>query len=467
MQRSHDRDKRPVIWSIQTEFAKARDLALRGQGPAAEEICRTILKSNRRHFDATCLLGAILLQRNEIEAAAERFQRAIKFATPDIPTQNMAEAHGNYGVALANLGRLEEAVESLKRAIGLAPNLVSAQTNLVSAFHKLGLFADALALADQMIAAHPTSASAHYARGRALDRLHRFEAALLSFNQAIALKPNYHEAYYGRSLCRLMLGNFRQGWDDGEHRWHCPGFSANHDPAFAPSSLMREALKGKRILVAAEQGAGDEIMFASMIPDLQRDARSVSLECDRRFIGLFGRSFEGVNLVARISPPIWKGAEFDYVVPAQSLGHLYRDAAADFPNRVSFLMASDMITDSWKRRLSGLGDGMKIGISWQGGADHTRRRERSMPLEMLARNLTIENACLVSLQYGQTRQEIEEVNQSLAKPVIRFESSQIDDFDQLAGLVSALDVVITVDNTMAQLCGALGKSLQRAASPRV
>jgi tetratricopeptide (TPR) repeat protein len=433
-------------------------LARRGQWAAAEAICRNILKSSRRHFDAGCLLGASLLQQNQAEAAADQFRRSLKFAPSDASKQSIAELYSNNGVALVNLNRLEEALTSFEHAIALRPDLLGAQVNMTSALHRLGRFDAALALSDRMIAAHPRLADAHYARGRALDRLHRFEEALASFNQAIQLKPDFHDAYYGRSLCRLMLGRFLEGWEDGEHRWLSASYPAKYDPTYAPPSLSRENLTDTRLLVVAEQGTGDEIMFASMIPDLCQDARSVSLECDPRFIGLFGRSFRGVKLVVRNNPPNWNALNFDYVIPAQSLGRLYRNALSDFPKRRSFLKASDEITAKWKRRLSDLGDGLKVGISWRGGAEFTRRRDRSIPLDLFIDNLNLGNARLVSLQYGQVKEEVDAANHAGRGQIVRFETSEIDDFDELAGLVMALDLIITVDNTLAHLCGAIGKS---------
>src|ERR1035438_9184526 len=96
----------------------------------------------------------------------------------------------------------------------------------------------------------------------------------------IALKPDFHDAYYGRSFCRLLLGNFAEGWEDNEHRWHSQSYRGEHNPAYAALSVTRDSLKNTRVLVVAEQGVGDEIMFASMIPDLVQDAQSVALECD-------------------------------------------------------------------------------------------------------------------------------------------------------------------------------------------
>src|SRR5262249_37516088 len=114
-----------------------------------------------------------------------------------------------------------------------------------------------------------------YGRGRALEQLRRFDEAVTSFDKAIILKPDFPDARYGRAQCRLMLGDFAGGWQDNEYRWRSRLFAGGrYNPAFEASRTLQD-LKGKTILVAAEQGAGDEIMFASIIPDLVREAKSV------------------------------------------------------------------------------------------------------------------------------------------------------------------------------------------------
>ncbi len=312
---------------------------------------------------------------------------------------------------------------------------------------------DALAASDRALALQPRQAEADNTRGKALRDLRRFDESLAGFDRAIALRPDYHDAFYNRGLTHLLLGDFAKGWPDAEHRWHTADYAGGQALAF---SATREGLKGRRVLVLAEQGVGDEIMFASILPDLARDAAQVTLECDPRLMGLFARSFAGVALVPRRTPPAYDAAAFDAVIPAGSLGRLYRKDAADFP-AMPFLTPDPQIIEGWKARLTPLGDGLKIGISWRGGTDRTRRGARSIPLEDWAPLLSLPDARCVSLQYGDVADEIARANRGLARPIVNFEPAEIDDFDRLAGLVSALDLVVTVQTTLVHLCGAIGK----------
>jgi hypothetical protein len=198
-------------------------------------------------------------------------------------------------------------------------------------------------------------------------------------------------------------------------------------------------------------------MFASMIPDLVADAGEVVLECDRRLAGLFERSFPGVSVIDRgsVSPEHLEG--FDHVVPAGSLGRLYRNSLAEFPARSSYLKPDDAIVAKWKSRLATLGPGLKIGISWKGGSERTRRQARSIPLELWRPILELDGVRFVSLQYGDVKAEIDRANETLSCPIAQFAPEEIDDFDALAGLIGALDLVISVQTAVVHLSGSIGQ----------
>src|SRR5262249_35707789 len=158
------------------------------------------------------------------------------------------------------------------------------------------------------------------------------------FDEAIAKDPAHANARRFRGYANLVLGNFSAGWEDLEHRWNAPGFIEQSgrpdiDPVLFALKIPHEALRGRRVLVVAEQGIGDEIMFAGLIGDLARDANHVVLECDPRLCDLFTRSFPNVEIIARTSPPEWSPNDFDVLLPAASLGRLYRRSQRDFPDR--------------------------------------------------------------------------------------------------------------------------------------
>src|SRR5262249_50450269 len=155
------------------------------------------------------------------------------------------------------------------------------------------------------------------------------------------------------------------------------------------------------------------------------DAASVTLECDRRLAGLFESSFAGVTVIPRSTPPVWSAEDFDLVLPSGSLGRLYRNALADFPDRGSYLKPDDAAAAYWQNRISSLGTGLKVGISWRGGIERTGREARSIPLHLWGPILGLEHIHFVSLQYGDVKAEVDAASASLSRPITRFEPSEI------------------------------------------
>jgi tetratricopeptide (TPR) repeat protein len=445
--------------ALRPDFADAlsnRGIVLKELGrpdEALESLDRSIaLKPSS--YEAINNRGLILNDLKRFEEALASFDRAIAL------NPRYAEAFSNRGLVLFELDRFDDALESFDRALALKHDSPEIWHNRVRPLTALGRHEEALASCDRAIALDPGHVGALYNRGRVLEELQRSEEALACFDRAIALKPDYYQVYVDRALTKLQLGRFPEGWDDYENRWLSPKFRAgsrwNVPPEGLALRVSRDDLRDKCVLVVAEQGVGDEIMFSSLIPDLMRDTPNVVLECDRRLMALFGRSFPGLGFIEREERPAWRAADYDLCLPLASLGRLYRNSPANFPERDSYLVPESTIASRWKDRLSTRGGGLKIGISWLGGTNQTNRNRRSIPLQNLSRLLEIENVDFISLQYGDERKEIESVNALLPRPIAFFEPGEISDFDQLAGLVLSLDLVISVQTALVHLCGAIG-----------
>lgn len=400
--------------------------------------------------------GLAFHRKSRFHEAVADFDRAIALH-PAYP-----EAFNNRGNALRELDRFEDALASSVRAIALDPNSAEAHNARGVALQALGRFDDALASFDRALSLRPAYPNALNNRGAALRDLNRAEESIASFDRVLAITPFDAEAANNRGLARLTLGWFAQGWEDYEQRLRSPKLWNEGRPDVDATTLSagatRDMLRDKDVLLVAEQGIGDEIMFASIVPDLMQDARSVTLECDRRLASLYARSFPQIEIVAKQTPPLWADRTFDAGLPIGSLGRLYRNSADAFPKRDRYLVPDDGIAALWRERLSSLGDGMKVGISWRGGTIKSRRNARSIPVELWAPILDVSGAQFVSLQYGDPREEIAEVNASLSTPIACFAPEEIADFDQLAGLVAALDMVISVQTALVHLSGAIGQT---------
>jgi tetratricopeptide (TPR) repeat protein len=405
------------------------------------------------------------------------------------------EAHNNRGNALMELERVDEALAAFETALTLQPRSANAHSNRGNALLNLDRPQDALAAFDTAIALDPTLAVAHYNRGMALAALRRqgeavasFEAAiglrpgdalyqsnyglalalagrpdaaLAAFDAALAIAPDFADAHWNRGVRLLTLGRFAEGWAEYGHRWRVPAFLATSVGRMTPllrarmvPDLRRDDLRGRRVLVVDEQGVGDVLMFASTIPDLQAHAGHVTLVCEQRLERLFATSFPGVTIVAPA------GAEraaddAEVVVPIGDLARLYRNRLEDFPG-APYLSARAEVRERWAERLGPKTAALRVGLSWRGGTAATGGEDRSIALADLRPLLDLPDCEFVSLQYGDPAAEVAAVNASLARPIRLFAPAEIADFEELAGLVQGLDLVVSVQTALVHLSGALG-----------
>lgn len=502
-------------------FQTASLLARQGQFDAAERAARQYAADHPSHPGVFSLLGMLAAQAGRPREALAAYDQALALAPDHAVTLGnrgqalralgrSAEALESYDRALAvkpdyaigwsnraetlcALDRAEEAVASADRALSLDPGLVEAHGNRAQALNALTRHAEALVAADEAIALRPGAARAHRHRGDALAGLGQRQEALHAYDQALALDPALVEAWVGRGLSRqalgrhdealadleravtldpgsadnhyhrgllrLLIGDFAGGWEDYEQRWGREGFLRRSAPArfLTLRNEMRlkvrpEDLAGRRVLVLGEQGIGDQIMFASLLADLVRDASEVACVCDPRLLRLFRHSFPGVTFLGLDRLGAVEIGGFDEILPMGGLAYAYRRSRGDFPGQ-PYLAPRPEVIARWRDRL-GEG-GLKVGLSWRGGTDLTGAAGRSLPLEALGPLISIKGVHWVSLQYGETAAA--EARDAGGDRVSVFSPAEIDDFEDLAGLVMALDLVVSVQTTLIHLAGALGQ----------
>jgi len=385
----------------------------------AQECCETVCALWPEGAAGHFLRGLILQKQARYEEAIEAYRMAISL------DPSHAEALNNLGDILLLQERFDEAVEVLEDSVRLRPQLLNPAMNLGCAYRHLG----------------------------------RFQDALLQFDRVFAREPSHFGTRWYRSHVLLAEQCFEEGWQDYEYRFHVGvvDFRPMPFPAW-----RGEALEGKTLLVCAEQGLGDEIMFASCLPDAMRRAQHCVIECNTRLESLFRRSFPSATVFGskheyapswlRQAPPI------DCQIPAGSLPYHFRRHASDFPAHAGYLKADPEKVRYWAQRLAALGPGLKIGISWRGGTAKTRVRSRSIPLEAWEPILRQPGMHFVSLQYGDCGEELTQVQQAYGITVHHWQAA-IDDYEETAALLCALDRVVSVCTAVVHLSGALGCSV--------
>ena len=423
-----------------------------GQRMAAVASFRRAVKWAPNSGKAHNHLGAALHDLGLVEQAIEQYSQALVLDPGD------ALAHNNLGTAQRELGRPDMAVDAYRRALAIDPHLADAHFNLGNALKDLDRLDEACFSYLRAIALRPEHHQAQVNLGVAHKEQGRFERALAVYDGLLQRQPDFAEARFNRALVYLQLGDFAQGWSEYEWRWK----QKENQRADLGLPLWDGApLAGRTILITAEQGVGDEIMFASCLPDLLDRGAICILECDRRLGPLLARSFPQVTMIAKGSlsggePPAVPQRP-DVVVPAGSLPRHVRRSLEDFPGTVSYLVPDAAHLAAWRERLRTLGSGLKVGISWRGGQQADVRRKRSISLGAWAGLFRLPDVHLVNLQYGDCRQEIAAACAQYGARIHAF--SDVDplaELDRFAALTAALDLVISVDNSTVHLAGALG-----------
>jgi tetratricopeptide (TPR) repeat protein len=424
-----------------------------GLHEAAEQHCRSALEIDPQAVAAHVNLGSALEGLGRPAEAEPCYLRALEI------DPQCAQAHCNLGTARLKLGRIEEARASVERALALDPLLHAAHLNLGNVRLEQKQLEPALASFREALRLRPGAAITLCNIGYVLERLSDLEGAERCYRQALESDPDWIQAHVNLSGLLLARESFAEGWREMEWRLRLPESQAVHQ-RFAIPRWDGGSLAGRSLLVYGEQGLGDEIMYASCVAEVAARAKHVVLDCDLRLEGLFRRSFPGVTVHGgtQAEAADWV-RQLDWVdakVPSSSLPLHLRRSAADFPQHRGYLHADPAKVERWRARLAALGPGPKLGLSWRGGLQKTGRVWRSLDLEQMVPALRAEGLHLVNLQYGECREELEELERRHGLRVHHWPEA-IDDYDETAALVCALDLTLSVCTALVHLAGALGR----------
>jgi tetratricopeptide (TPR) repeat protein len=279
------------------------------------------------------------------------------------------------------------------------------------------------------------------------------------FERALVLDPEHAAAHASLALVLLGSGEFRRGWNEYEWRLRTP-FDEAPRGAMPYASCGADVVSKAGVFVASEQGIGDEIMFASCVPDLVAAAGGCVLECSSRLVPLFARSFPRARVIAR-SRAAWplqeKTGPIGCGLWAGSLPRLYRATRESFPG-LPFLLPDAGALARRRAELGALGAKFRVGLAWTGGLPETARAQRSLPLAALRPLFELPDIAFVSLELMDRRAEAREVSARGGARLHHWPGLAADP-DQLAALVAALDLVVCVPNAAAHMAGALGSEV--------
>jgi tetratricopeptide (TPR) repeat protein len=377
-----------------------------GRLAEARECCERALALRPDYPEANNTL-AVLLSPNDPERALACFHRAIA-VRPDY-----ADAHNNLGIVLQQVGRYDEAAASYRRALAIKPDHADAHSNL----------------------------------GLALRNLNRHEEAIRCFEIAQAIKPDHVDAQLGEGLVRLAVGDYAAGWNKYTWRHLTANFSHGKKRPPQPLWLGNWDIAGKTILLHGEQGLGDTVMFARYVPLVAQRGAKVVLAVQRPLTAVMA-TLKGPALIRGQGEPV---PPFDGFCPLPTLPLVFQTNVANIPADVPYLSAPADRVAKWQEILQAL-PRPRIGLMWAGATSPIYRR--TIALRQLQPLLALREFHFVALQKEVPAEDLPLLQDA---PMKTFLGERQADLADAAAMIALVDLVITIDTSIANLAGAMGK----------
>jgi tetratricopeptide (TPR) repeat protein len=358
-------------------------------------------------------------------------------------------------VVLFGLERFEEALADIKRAHALDPANADICNNVGVFLRRLGRDEQALSWFDQALELRPDFIAALNNKIATLDNkafalmhMHRFAEAIALYDEIKRVDPSNVKADFDASFLHLLTGNFELGWAGREARSKIPNLPIARFEFPQPRWLGKESIDGKTILVHTDEGLGDSIQFLRYVPMVAALGARVAVVAEDAVCPLLS-GLDGVSQCIPTSAAALPA--FDLYCPMSSLPLAFGTRLDTIPSATPYLSAPALSLQAWEGRL-GAHDRLRVGLVWSGNPMQGNDHNRSMPLSMLARLLDVD-ATFVSLQKDPRPAD----RATLDRSEIIDLTQHLTDFAETAALVSCLDLVITVDTSVAHLAGALGR----------
>ena len=435
-------DKKTLSGTISFLTSEAFKYHQEGNLKEAKNIYEQILKHKPNHFDALQLLGILYGQINKKDKAIKLLELALQIKPDDAATLN------NYGVILTEVNRTNDSYEALDKATNIKPDYAEAYSNKGNALKLLEKYDDAVKAYSKAIQLKPNYAEAYNNRGVIYKELSQMNLALKDLKKAISLKPDYPEANSTMGVTLLLTGNFSKGWEQYEWRW-----KDLSDPSVIRSFKQplwdgKKSLKDKSILLYSEQGLGDTIQFSRYILLIKALGAKVILETHKELLNIVGSIDSNITviLMGQTLP------HFDFQCPLLSLPLKFGTGLKNIPSPNRYIWADKRIVPKWKKKIGSQKKPL-IGLAWEGNPLHKNDYNRSILLAELIPHLP------KKYEYIGLQKDIRESNLKTLK-----RSSMIDNLidnnvsmDDTAAIIENLDIVISVDTSVAHLSASMGK----------
>ena len=396
--------------------------------------------------------GCLHHEQKHYEAALADYGKAIELEP------RHAKAYGNRGATNKMLERYEAGLADIEKAIAINPADACHHNNRAVIMMHFFRFEEALASCDKAIELDPLFLEARTTRSLASNCLGRISAALEDLDHALALNPDKADLQFYKALALLRCGDFTQGWPLYEWRWKCEHGPLARDFS-SPCWEGTAPLSGKTILLHAEQGLGDTLQFCRYVGKVAALGASVLLEVPAPLMDLL-KNLEGIDRLLLQGAPL---PPFDYHCPLMSLPLAFKTTLQSIPTDIPYIRADEEKVAYWRERL-GEKKRPRVGLVWNGGVREHREdqkevnRKRNLYFSQFAR-LNLPEIDFFSLQKGEPGESEVLALRTQYWPDDNFHNftAELYDFSDTAALVANLDLVISVDTSVAHLAGAMGK----------
>jgi len=437
------------------------------------------LQINPDLFQACYNMGVVLQAQEKAAEAILAYRQALKLK-PDF-----AQAFNNMGAALKSQRKFDPAIECFQKAIELQPAYAPAYLNLAKTFHlqhkrteAAEYYAKALDLKPDYVEAYygmgnlfldrdnlaemtrwyqkalkftPQDAEAFNNMGKIYQDQKKTREAESCFRQAIRIKPEFAEAHFNRAITLLTAGNYVEGWREYEWRFKMDRWKNVYPHRLVKPRWDGRPFAGKRLFVHCEQGLGDTLQFARYLPMVKALGGTVIFETSAPFINIF-RDYSGIDRLVKISPHRKPELEFDFYIPLLSLPGIFQTTLKTVPAEVPYIFADPHKKRTWQNRLDK--SNFRVGIVWAGGTIHLKDNLRSCRLNQFLPLARIPGVQLYGLQKGPASSQVQEFSDQIS---LDNYGKEFKDFSDTAAMISALDLVVSVDTAVAHLAGAMGK----------
>ena len=405
----------------------------------AQQCFETALRIDPFYVDAHYNLGVTFAALNDTNKAIRAYKKALRINPKFMP------AYNNLGSLLQALGRHTEALSLYERADQIKPNDPRIYNNIGGVLAHLGKAERGIKFCNKALKLKPDYSEAYVNLGFALEKTLRLCEAKKNYEKAIQLNPDNAEAHWCLSHTLLLQGNYIDGWK--EYEWRLKRNKDTSSRSFSPPQWEGSSLEGKTILLHAEQGVGDTIQFIRYVPEVSKRGGSVIVECQKQLEPLL-RNNLGIE---RVIPRGETLPHFDCHASLLSLPKIFGTEVSSIPAGRPYLSTSAQVPP-----LDILEGKKDIGIVWAGAAGHINDKNRSTPLSNFIPLVNNSNVNLFSLQVGKRRGDL---STSPKYEKITDLAPQISNYADTAAFIKQLDLIISVDTSVAHLAGAMGKSV--------